>query len=191
MTTRDLTEGVVYTRTPSGVVRTYDYTADLARNPTKISSGAPANLYNKTPAGQAQTNSASMLADRIRSVDIGTTSGMMALENTDVKARLGLDTAMFEDYYFLDTRNSLGDMIYVVKVRDEADKVKVRDAFNNRLFNLNDAALATMPDKLGLSREGRIVENGRYMMLVVGDNQDAYIDRFYALDGGTANRTVK
>lgn len=187
--TRGPIDGVTYTTTPDGPVTTYGYdNFNPWDNTTRMNMGTPADPYNGTITGQTGTTT-SVLANRINSIS-PYTDGMTALTATDVRTRLGLDTTMFEDSYFLDSRNNVGELVYVVKVRDEADKAAVRQAFNRRLATLNDAALATMPDRLSMSREGRIVENGQYMMLVVSPNQENFVNSFNAMGDDMNNNSI-
>lgn len=101
---------------------------------------------------------------------------MTVLDRNQIQSKLSLNPDILEDYYMLDSTNNVGSVLYVAKVKNDSDKQVVRDAFNRRLSALNDATLATMPDKLAISRSGRIIENGRYLMLVASDRQDTMVN---------------
>jgi len=127
------------------------------------------------------TNASSQIASRLRQANIQDLSNMRVLTAEEIRSRLNLDPAMFEDYYFLDSNDNVGRVIYIVKVRNDSDKQTVRNAFQQRLNSINDATLATMPDKQAISRSGRIVENGNYIMLIASDRQDALVNSFNTL----------
>jgi hypothetical protein len=125
--------------------------------------------------------SASQIAARLRTANILDFSNMTVLTPAMIRSRLNLDPAMFEDYYFLDSANNLGQVIYIAKVRNATDKQTVRNAFQSKLSALNDSTLATMPDKTSVSRSGKIVESGNYIMLVASDRQQAIVNSFNQL----------
>ncbi|MGI5883698.1 MAG: DUF4358 domain-containing protein [Candidatus Spyradocola sp.] len=118
------------------------------------------------------------IADELLAMDDQFPS-MMDFGEETVTELCGLDYSMLEDYSINDAMmNVHARALYIAKVKDMADMDAVKEAFQKRLDLLQQSFETYLPDQYELAKAGQIVNNGRYVMLVVSTDSQAVVDRF-------------
>lgn len=91
----------------------------------------------------------------------------------------GIDFSLLEEYSLNDPMmNVHAHILYIAKVKDAADVETVKAAFENRLTAMQSAFEMYLPDQYDLALAGKIVDNGRYVMLVIAPDTDAVVEIF-------------
>lgn len=93
----------------------------------------------------------------------------------------GIDFSLLEEYSLNDPMmNVHAHILYIAKVKDAADVETVKASFQTRLEAMQSSFEMYLPDQYDLAMEGKIVDNGRYVMLVIAPDTDAVIEKFNA-----------
>ena len=91
----------------------------------------------------------------------------------------GIDFALLEEYSLNDPMmNVHAHILYIAKVKDAADMETVKAAFQTRLEAMQASFEMYLPEQYDMAMEGKIVDNGRYVMLVVAPDTEAVIEKF-------------
>lgn len=93
-----------------------------------------------------------------------------------------LDYDMLSEYSLNDAMmNIRSSILYVAKVNDTADVDAVKAAFQERLETMQRMFESYLQDQYQLALDGKIVDNGKYILLVVSEDSQAIVDRFNEL----------
>lgn len=91
----------------------------------------------------------------------------------------GIDFALLEEYSLNDPMmNVHAHMLYIAKVKDIADMAAVKEDFQTRLEAMQASFEMYLPDQYDLAMNGQIVDNGKYVMLVVSTDAEGVIAKF-------------
>ena len=91
----------------------------------------------------------------------------------------GIDFSKLEEYSLNDPMmNVHAHILYIAKVKDAADMASVKTAFESRLTAMQSAFEMYLPDQYDLAMAGEIVENGKYVMLVISTDNETVINTF-------------
>ena len=91
----------------------------------------------------------------------------------------GIDFSLLEEYSLNDPMmNVHAHILYIAKVKDAADVEAVKAAFETRLTAMQASFEMYLPDQYDLAMAGQIVDNGKYVMLVVSQDNEAVIAKF-------------
>ena len=94
----------------------------------------------------------------------------------------GLDFSLLSEYSLNDPMmNVHAHMLYVAKVKDEADVPAVEEAFSKRLELMQDIFSTYLPAQYDLAMAGQVVSNGKYVLMVVSNDSQAVVDEFNRL----------
>ena len=94
----------------------------------------------------------------------------------------GLDFSLLSEYSLNDPMmNVHAHMLYVAKVKDEADVPAVEEAFGKRLELMQDIFSTYLPAQYDLAMAGQVVSNGKYVLMVVSNDAQAVVDEFNRL----------
>ena len=94
----------------------------------------------------------------------------------------GLDFSLLSEYSLNDPMmNVHAHMLYVAKVKDEADVPAVEEAFGKRLTLMQDIFSTYLPAQYDLAMAGQVVSNGKYVLMVVSNDSQAVVDEFNRL----------
>ena len=94
----------------------------------------------------------------------------------------GLDFSLLSEYSLNDPMmNVHAHMLYVAKVKDEADVPAVEEAFGKRLTLMQDIFSTYLPAQYDLAMAGQVVANGKYVLMVVSNDSQAVVDEFNRL----------
>ena len=94
----------------------------------------------------------------------------------------GLDFSLLSEYSLNDSMmNVHAHMLYVAKVKDEADVPAVEEAFGKRLTLMQDIFSTYLPAQYDLAMAGQVVSNGKYVLMVVSNDSQAVVDEFNRL----------
>lgn len=94
----------------------------------------------------------------------------------------GLDFSLLSEYSLNDPMmNVHAHMLYVAKVKDEADVPAVEEAFGKRLELMQDIFSTYLPAQYDLAMAGQVVSNGKYVLMVVSNDSQAVVDEFNRL----------
>lgn len=94
----------------------------------------------------------------------------------------GLDFSLLSEYSLNDPMmNVHAHMLYVAKVKDEADVPAVEEAFSKRLTLMQDIFSTYLPAQYDLAMAGQVVSNGKYVLMVVSNDSQAVVDEFNRL----------
>ena len=94
----------------------------------------------------------------------------------------GLDFSLLSEYSLNDPMmNVHAHMLYVAKVKDEADVPAVEEAFGKRLTLMQDIFSTYLPAQYDLAMAGQVVSNGKYVLMVVSNDAQAVVDEFNRL----------
>ena len=91
----------------------------------------------------------------------------------------GVDFSLLEEHSLNDPMmNVHAHILYIAKVKDAANMEAVKASFQTRLEAMQASFEMYLPDQYDLAMEGKIVENGKYVMLVISQDNDAVINKF-------------
>ena len=91
----------------------------------------------------------------------------------------GVDFTLLEEHSLNDPMmNVHAHILYIAKVKDAANMEAVKASFQTRLEAMQASFEMYLPDQYDLAMEGKIVENGKYVMLVISQDNDAVINKF-------------
>lgn len=94
----------------------------------------------------------------------------------------GLDFSLLSEYALYDPMmNVHAHMLYVAKVKDEADLPAVKEAFSKRLELMQDIFSTYLPAQFDLAMAGQVATNGKYVLMVVSNDSQAVVDEFNRL----------
>lgn len=94
----------------------------------------------------------------------------------------GLDFSLLSEYSFNDAlMNVKSHILYVAKLNDVKDMDAVKAAFQKRLEMMQEVFATYLPDQYEIAMNGKIVDNGKYVLLVVSEDSQAVVDRFNEL----------
>ena len=94
----------------------------------------------------------------------------------------GLDFSLLSEYSLNDPMmNVHAHMLYIAKVKDEADVPAVEEAFSKRLELMQDIFSTYLPAQYDLAMAGQVVSNGKYVLMVVSNDSQAVVDEFNRL----------
>ncbi len=94
----------------------------------------------------------------------------------------GLDFSLLSEYSLNDAlMNVKSHILYVAKLNDVKDMDAVKAAFQKRLEMMQEVFATYLPDQYEIAMNGKIVDNGKYVLLVVSEDSQAVVDRFNEL----------
>ncbi|MGI6176058.1 MAG: DUF4358 domain-containing protein [Christensenellales bacterium] len=99
-------------------------------------------------------------------------------EQEYVEDMTGLDMSLLEEYYFGDPSIDHATTLYIVKVKDDQDISRIHAALEKRLNIIQNSFEQGKPDQYELAQQGVIVENGRYVMLVIAKDMEKALNDF-------------
>ncbi len=92
---------------------------------------------------------------------------------------IGLDFSMLEEYSLNDAMMMVhAHVLYVAKVKDEANMPAVHAAFQKRMELMQASFEMYLPEQYDLAMNGKIVENGKYILLVIAPEAEEVVDKF-------------
>jgi hypothetical protein len=94
----------------------------------------------------------------------------------------GLDFSLLSEYSLNDAMmNVKSHILYVAKLNDAKDMDAVKAAFQKRLELMQETFATYLPDQYEIAMDGKIVDNGKYVLLVVSEDSQKVVDRFNEL----------
>lgn len=107
---------------------------------------------------------------------------MMDFGEETVTEMCGLDYSMLSEYSINDAMmNVKSHILYIVKLNNLEDMDAVKAAFQKRLELMQETFATYLPDQYEIAMNGQIVDNGKYVMLVVSEDSQKVVDRFNEL----------
>ena len=122
------------------------------------------------------------IADKLLAMEDMFPSAMGFMGEEMITESCGLDVSLLSEYSLNDPMmNVHSHMLYVAKVKDEADVPAVEEAFGKRLTLMQDIFSTYLPAQYDLAMAGQVVSNGKYVLMVVSNDAQAVVDEFNRL----------
>ena len=122
------------------------------------------------------------IADQLLAMEDMFPSAMGFMGEEMITESCGLDFSLLSEYSLNDPMmNVHAHMLYVAKVKDEADVPAVEEAFGKRLTLMQDIFSTYLPAQYDLAMAGQVVSNGKYVLMVVSNDSQAVVDEFNRL----------
>ena len=122
------------------------------------------------------------IADQLLAMEDMFPSAMGFMGEEMITESCGLDFSLLSEYSLNDPMmNVHAHMLYVAKVKDEADVPAVEEAFSKRLELMQDIFSTYLPAQYDLAMAGQVVTNGKYVLMVVSNDSQAVVDEFNRL----------
>lgn len=122
------------------------------------------------------------IADQLLAMEDMFPSAMGFMGEEMITESCGLDFSLLSEYSLNDPMmNVHAHMLYVAKVKDEADVPAVEEAFSKRLELMQDIFSTYLPAQYDLAMAGQVVSNGKYVLMVVSNDSQAVVDEFNRL----------
>lgn len=122
------------------------------------------------------------IADQLLAMEDMFPSAMGFMGEEMITESCGLDFSLLSEYSLNDPMmNVHAHMLYVAKVKDEADVPAVEEAFGKRLELMQDIFSTYLPAQYDLAMAGQVVSNGKYVLMVVSNDSQAVVDEFNRL----------
>ena len=122
------------------------------------------------------------IADKLLAMEDMFPSAMGFMGEEMITESCGLDFSLLSEYSLNDPMmNVHAHMLYVAKVKDEADVPAVEEAFGKRLTLMQDIFSTYLPAQYDLAMAGQVVSNGKYVLMVVSNDAQAVVDEFNRL----------
>lgn len=122
------------------------------------------------------------IADQLLAMEDMFPSAMGFMGEEMITESCGLDFSLLSEYSLNDPMmNVHAHMLYVAKVKDEADVPAVEEAFGKRLQLMQDIFSTYLPAQYDLAMAGQVVSNGKYVLMVVSNDSQAVVDEFNRL----------
>ena len=122
------------------------------------------------------------IADKLLAMEDMFPSAMGFMGEEMITESCGLDFSLLSEYSLNDPMmNVHAHMLYVAKVKDEADVPAVEEAFGKRLTLMQDIFSTYLPAQYDLAMAGQVVSNGKYVLMVVSNDSQAVVDEFNRL----------
>lgn len=133
---------------------------------------------SKAPAAADVNVPVQEIADEILATpDVFPAMGFMGEEL--LADMFGIDFSLLEEYSLNDPMmNVHAHILYIAKVKDAADVETVKASFESRLTAMQSAFEMYLPDQYDMAMEGKIVDNGRYVMLVIAPDTESIVAQF-------------
>lgn len=91
-----------------------------------------------------------------------------------------------EDFFFAFSASGTAEEFSVICLKDEADADKCKKGFAKAVNDRADILEDYAPDQVDMTRNAKIFTEGRYVVLVIGSDQEAVRDAFYEAIGEEA-----
>ena len=122
------------------------------------------------------------IADKLLAMEDMFPSAMGFMGEEMITESCGLDFSLLSEYSLNDPMmNVHAHMLYIAKVKDEADVPAVEEAFGKRLTLMQDIFSNYLPAQYDLAMAGQVVSNGKYVLMVVSNDAQAVVDEFNRL----------
>lgn len=122
------------------------------------------------------------IADQLLAMEDMFPSAMGFMGEEMITESCGLDFSLLSEYSLNDPMmNVHAHMLYVAKVKDEADVPAVEETFGKRLTLMQDIFSTYLPAQYDLAMAGQVVSNGKYVLMVVSNDSQAVVDEFNRL----------
>lgn len=122
------------------------------------------------------------IADKLLAMEDMFPSAMGFMGEEMITESCGLDFSLLSEYSLNDPMmNVHAHMLYIAKVKDEADVPAVEEAFGKRLTLMQDIFSTYLPAQYDLAMAGQVVSNGKYVLMVVSNDAQAVVDEFNRL----------
>ena len=122
------------------------------------------------------------IADQLLAMEDMFPSAMGFMGEEMITESCGLDFSLLSEYSLNDPMmNVHAHMLYVAKVKDEADVPAVEEAFGKLLTLMQDIFSTYLPAQYDLAMAGQVVSNGKYVLMVVSNDSQAVVDEFNRL----------
>lgn len=122
------------------------------------------------------------IADKLLAMEGMFPSAMGFMGEEMITESCGLDFSLLSEYSLNDPMmNVHAHMLYIAKVKDEADVPAVEEAFGKRLTLMQDIFSTYLPAQYDLAMAGQVVSNGKYVLMVVSNDAQAVVDEFNRL----------
>ena len=146
-------------------------------------SATPDPTLEPTPTPAPEVNvPVQDIADKLLAMEDMFPSAMGFMGEEMITESCGLDFSLLSEYSLNDPMmNVHAHMLYVAKVKDEADVPAVEEAFGKRLTLMQDIFSTYLPAQYDLAMAGQVVSNGKYVLMVVSNDAQAVVDEFNRL----------
>lgn len=146
-------------------------------------SATPEPTLEPTPTPAPEVNvPVQDIADKLLAMEDMFPSAMGFMGEEMITESCGLDFSLLSEYSLNDPMmNVHAHMLYIAKVKDEADVPAVEEAFGKRLTLMQDIFSTYLPAQYDLAMAGQVVSNGKYVLMVVSNDAQAVVDEFNRL----------
>ena len=146
-------------------------------------SATPEPTLEPTPTPVPEVNvPVQDIADKLLAMEDMFPSAMGFMGEEMITESCGLDFSLLSEYSLNDPMmNVHAHMLYIAKVKDEADVPAVEEAFGKRLTLMQDIFSTYLPAQYDLAMAGQVVSNGKYVLMVVSNDAQAVVDEFNRL----------
>ena len=146
-------------------------------------SATPEPTLEPTPTPAPEVNvPVQDIADKLLAMEDMFPSAMGFMGEEMITESCGLDFSLLSEYSLNDPMmNVHAHMLYIAKVKDEADVPAVEEAFGKRLTLMQDIFSTYLPAQYDLAMAGQVVSNDKYVLMVVSNDAQAVVDEFNRL----------